>query len=198
MPTGIRTTRLVIIPKTVAAAATPELLGTDEILFDGITFYGAKGDAETPNAGTVYIQIQNAAGDWVSAFPVPVSGWSPEFASKTGSKMTAAKFRIKVGTNGDGVVGVATDKPSPLNRADHQRRDCEGGVTTQPGMPKHPLKMPYNDSPPVRIPTSPKTRPVWRCSYCNGIVVQGHPRHFTPFSLSSRPTVPPSHRLPHP
>jgi len=102
-----------MIAKTVAAAATPELLGGVLQRFKGIVFYGAKGTAETANTSTAYIQLQaigtdGTAGDWVNAMPVTAGGYSAGINLDTVGRdwMNAGQFRIKVGTNGDGVVAI--------------------------------------------------------------------------------------------
>ena len=102
-----------MIAKTVAAAATPELLGGVLQKFKGIVFYGAKGTAETNNASTAYIQLRavntdGTAGGWVNAMPVTAGGYSAgiNLSTSVHDWMSADQFRIKVGTNGDGVVAI--------------------------------------------------------------------------------------------
>jgi hypothetical protein len=103
------------ISKTVAAAATPEVLGTVFQRFKGIVFYGGKGTAATANTSTAYIQLRalsadGTAGDWVDAMPVPSAGYSAGINVSDalhGSVYNASQIRVRVGTNGDGVVGIS-------------------------------------------------------------------------------------------
>ena len=101
------------IGKTVAATATPEVLGTAFQRFMGVVFFGGKGTAETNNTSTAFIQLRSlgadgSAGDWLSAMPVTAGGYSAGINHNTaGVKvMSADQFKIKVGTNGDGVVAI--------------------------------------------------------------------------------------------
>lgn len=101
------------IAKTVAASATPEVLGTAFQRFKGIVFYGGKGTAATANTSTAYIQLRalstdGTSGDWVDAMPVPSAGYSAGINQDTSGSgvYNASQIRVRVGTNGDGVVGI--------------------------------------------------------------------------------------------
>ena len=103
------------IVKTVAATGTPEVLGTAFQRFKGIVFYGGKGTAGTANTSTAYIQLRalsadGTPGDWVDAMPVPSAGYSAGITVSdaiVSSVYNASQIRVRIGTNGDGVVGIA-------------------------------------------------------------------------------------------
>ena len=104
-----------VILKTVAAAATPEALGTTAQVFHGIVFLGYKGDATTANTGTVYVQLKEldtdgTLGSFADAIPIPSGGYSAALnVSMMGvSELNAAQFQINVDNDGDGVVAVVT------------------------------------------------------------------------------------------
>jgi len=102
-----------VIGKTVAATATPEDLGVGMQRFKSVIFFGGKGTAETNNASIAYVQLRQmnadgTQGDWLSAIPVSAGGWSAGFNRSTlaDGVYDASQFKIKVGTNGDGVVAI--------------------------------------------------------------------------------------------
>ena len=100
-----------VIGKTVAAAATPEVLGASVQRFKNVLFYGGKGTAETSNTGTAYVQLKQmaadgTAGEDLSAMPVTKGGYSAGLTAPDGQWFSADQFTIKVGTNGDGVVAI--------------------------------------------------------------------------------------------
>jgi hypothetical protein len=102
-----------VISKTVTSAGTPEVLGSVTQRFKCITFLGFKGNAETANTGTIYVQARQmladgTPGDWISMCEVVEGGYGPAVNLNTADdgNYNASMFRIKVSTDGDGVVAI--------------------------------------------------------------------------------------------
>jgi hypothetical protein len=95
--------------KTVAASATPEVLGDDSLQFHSITFSAQKA-VGTDNTGNVTIQLMPAiTGDWADAkILVPGTEWGYSVNPDCNDLFNAAQIRIKAATNGDGVVCILT------------------------------------------------------------------------------------------
>ena len=91
------------ISKTVAATGTPEVLGTDSVLFHSITFQGMK-SARTLNAGNVY--IQPASTDDSAGFRLEPGSSITFEAGEEDNYFAADQFYIDVDQAGDGVVAL--------------------------------------------------------------------------------------------
>jgi len=104
---------IAVINSPVAAAATPEALGTAAQKFRSIIFYGGSLSAGvlTPNTQGAFIQLQELEADgdlgaWVDAIPVPAGEFSSAvYYEMNGSRVfKASEFKVRVAVNGEGVV----------------------------------------------------------------------------------------------
>lgn len=94
--------------KTVAAAATPEVLGDGYIRFFSIHIVARKA-VGTPNAGNVTIQLQDvSSGDWTDDEVLqPGDVWSygvDPVKYGSGAQFAANQIKVKVAEDGDGVT----------------------------------------------------------------------------------------------
>lgn len=89
------------LTKTVASTATPEALASATVQFTDIKFIGQKA-FEVNNATDVLIQILDVTDAWVDHKRI-APGDEFTFVAPTDSAWRGTEFRIKVGTNNDGV-----------------------------------------------------------------------------------------------
>lgn len=91
------------IIKTVAAAATPEVLTADGTIFASHLEIWGKNAARNDNTGDVYIQWTSGNGDGVTKV---YSGAERHLTAQDGGKFKLSEIYIDVDTNADGVVVV--------------------------------------------------------------------------------------------
>ena len=110
---SLNVTKLV---KTVAATGTPEAIGDATLRFHSMYITAAKGPAYDSdpgtyaNTGNVYIQLKDAlTGTFGDAREMaPGNEWSYGVNPDLYGIMNGTQVRIRVATNGDGVVLVLT------------------------------------------------------------------------------------------